>query len=75
MDALSEKVIVLGGELVGFRPVDDSYEFEYSLAVIDGVFIGLALDEENQSDLTQGRVQQWVKTLLLELGLAELVIA
>ncbi len=75
MDALGEKVIALGGELVGFNLVDDSYEFEYSLAVIDDVFIGLALDEENQSDLTQKRVRQWVQTLLLELGLAEPVVA
>ncbi len=75
MDILGEKVIQRGGELVGFRLVDESYEFEYSRSVIDDVFIGLALDEDNQSDLSRERIQAWVQTVLEEFGLAEPVAA
>lgn len=67
---LSEKVIERGAEPAGFMPVDESYEFEYSRAVIDGVFVGLALDDENQADLTEQRLQTWVQIVLEDFGLA-----
>lgn len=67
---LSEKVIDRGAEPAGFQLVDDSYAFEYSQAVIDGVFVGLALDEDNQNELTQARVKTWVATVLEDFKLA-----
>lgn len=57
-----------GGELVGFTPVVD-YELDSSLGVEDGVFLGLALDEDNQSELTPGRVSEWVSLLIEEFEL------
>lgn len=68
---LSEKVIERGAEPAGFQLVDESYEFEYSQAVIDGVFVGLALDDDNQSELTQPRTRAWVATVLEDFKLAE----
>ncbi len=41
----------------------DGYEFDESDAVIDGKFIGLALDEDNESDQTDARLQAWVDSL------------
>lgn len=70
MGILSEKVIERGAEPAGFWAVDDSYELEYSKAVIDGVFVGLALDEDNQSDLSEQRIQAWVEIVLEDFGLA-----
>ena len=70
MGILSERIIERGAEPVGFWAVDDGYEFEYSRAVIDGVFVGLALDDENQGDLTEERVQAWVQVVLEDFGLA-----
>lgn len=41
----------------------DGYEFEESTAVIDGKFIGLVLDEDNQHELTDERIENWVKQI------------
>jgi flavodoxin I len=69
MEILGTKVMQRGAEPAGFWLVDDSYEFEYSRAVIDGVFIGLALDDDNQSELTRQRTQAWVEVVLEDFGL------
>jgi len=38
----------------------DGYEFDESQSIIDGKFIGLVIDEDNESDLTTKRVDLWV---------------
>jgi flavodoxin I len=48
----------------------DGYDFEESRAEIDGRFIGLVLDEENQSDLSDTRIEEWVSLLKQERGIA-----
>lgn len=75
MGILSEKVMERGAEPAGFWAVDDSYELEYSKAVTDGVFVGLALDDENQGDLSEQRIQAWVEIVLEDFGLAVPVAA
>ena len=47
----------------------DGYSFRESLAVRDGRFVGLALDDENQAELTGARIQEWCGQLQAELGL------
>jgi flavodoxin I len=54
-----------GATFVGAWPTD-GYEFEASKAVVDGKFIGLAIDEDNQKDLTAGRIEKWVAQLKTE---------
>lgn len=51
--------------VVGKWPVD-GYDFEESDAVRDGEFVGLILDEDNQSKLTNERIQKWVEMLRKE---------
>ena len=46
--------------VVGFSDTD-GYEFEESISVIDDKFVGLVLDEDNQSELTKDRIDSWVK--------------
>jgi flavodoxin I len=41
----------------------DGYKFKASKSVIDGQFVGLVLDQENQKDLTQDRLDTWLKQL------------
>lgn len=41
----------------------EGYDFTESKAVRDGKFVGLALDEDNQSELTQQRIKTWVAQL------------
>lgn len=65
MGILEEKISELGGETVGYWSTD-SYEFTDSKAVRDGKFVGLALDEDNQSELTNDRIKAWVAQLQQE---------
>ncbi|ANV98062.1 flavodoxin [Helicobacter enhydrae] len=41
----------------------DGYDFGDSKAIINGEFIGLALDEDNQDDLTDSRIREWVENI------------
>ncbi|MDG2616392.1 flavodoxin FldA [Thermoleptolyngbya oregonensis NK1-22] len=67
MGILEEKISSLGGTTVGYWPVD-GYDFNESKAVRNGKFVGLAIDEDNQSDLTDERVKSWVAQLKREFG-------
>lgn len=56
-----------GAELVG--PVStEGYEFEESEAVIDEMFIGLPIDEDFESELTDDRIAAWLKTIQPDFG-------
>ena len=49
-------------ELVGAVSTD-GYTYDESDAVVDGKFVGLALDEDNEYDLTDERLQAWTDEL------------
>ena len=51
--------------VVGFWPVE-GYDFYFSLADRDGQFVGLALDDHNQEDLSDERISKWVEQLKTE---------
>jgi flavodoxin I len=38
----------------------EEYDFEDSRAVYEGKFIGLPIDEDNESDLTEQRINDWL---------------
>lgn len=59
-DKFSEKDAVMIGEVSG-----DGYEFDESAAFRDGKFVGLALDNDNQSELSEDRVKSWLDSLSL----------
>lgn len=63
MGSLYEVVSQSGANIVGHFEVTEEYYFEESKAVIDGSFVGLAIDEDNQSELTQSRVKLWCSTI------------
>lgn len=56
--AISEK----GCLFVGQVPADE-YQFSASEAVENGQFIGLALDDINESHLTAGRIAKWAEQI------------
>jgi flavodoxin I len=68
MGILEEKISSLGGETVGHWSTD-GYEHEASRADQGGKFVGLALDEDNQSELTDERIQGWATQLKSEFSL------
>lgn len=41
----------------------DGYEYSESESVVDGKFVGLALDYDNQEDLTEERIENWVEQI------------
>ena len=41
----------------------EDYDFSESEAVVDGAFVGLALDEDNEPDLSDMRIKNWLKQL------------
>ncbi len=51
-----------GANIVGDVPPDD-YEFNYSYAVREGRFVGLPIDEINESEKTEARIANWVENL------------
>lgn len=68
MGILEAKITELGGKTVGSWAIE-GYEFDESKAVKNGKFVGLALDEDNQSELTDERIKAWAQTLKSEFGL------
>jgi len=63
MGIIYEKVIAQGGTVVGQWDITEEYYHEESKAVVDGKFVGLALDEDNQPELTDERIEQWCKII------------
>ncbi len=68
MGIIEEKISAQGGKTVGYTSTD-GYDFNESKALRDGKFVGLALDEDNQSDLTDERIKAWVAQLKREFGI------
>ncbi len=67
MGILAEKIRSLGGTTVGQWPTI-GYEFNESKAVQNGKFVGLALDEDNQPELTESRISTWVAQVKMAFG-------
>lgn len=55
-----------GVKFVGQVSTDD-YTFDDSAAVVDGKFVGLALDDINEDDKTPGRIDAWLDDIKGEL--------
>jgi flavodoxin I len=62
-DAIYDRV-----DIVGAWP-NDGYTFNESAAQKNGKFIGLAIDKENQAELTDSRIKDWVNLLKKEFNL------
>ncbi len=62
-----DKIIEKGATVVGQWPTD-GYEHDESVAERDGVFMGLALDEDNESEKTEERIDTWLKQISKDFG-------
>jgi flavodoxin II len=65
------KVVNIGATSVGGWP-NQGYQFDQSQALTADkqFFVGLALDDENQFDLTDAYIDQWSRQIMQEFGLA-----
>lgn len=62
---LYEELQPTGAEFIGAFP-DDVYHFDHTDADVDGVVVGLLLDETNHPDLTDGRIEKWTEQIRRE---------
>lgn len=64
---LAKVIIENGGQIIGNWPSDE-YDFDESKAVMnDDYLYGLAIDEDNEDELTQSRFEKWVEKLEIEI--------
>lgn len=63
---LAEIVEEKGAIIFGMWPTE-GYEFDESVALRDDKFLGLAIDQDNQDDLTEERIEKWVEQIKGEL--------
>ena len=72
MGELWETIKELGSpQLIGIWP-NRGYEFDESRALYDeDHFIGLGLDDDNQWDLTEERIANWLAQVVQEAGIVE----
>ncbi len=70
---LGHVILENGGNLIG-PWTTEGYEFDASKAVFEAdgqtYFMGLALDEDNQSEMTDDRLFAWLQEISEELGVA-----
>lgn len=71
VDAMSEiyDCVKEGGAKVVGEWSTEGYEFEQSESVVDGKFVGLVLDQDNQSGLTDDRLTTWLQQIAPDFGL------
>ncbi len=65
MRLIYDQVLKQGAHVIGTWE-DSGYAYEHSEAIIEGKFVGLALDEDNQSELTTSRIETWCRQLMEE---------
>src|SRR5699024_6321025 len=69
MGTLRDIIVAKGAQIVGHWSTE-SYHFEASKGLVDDEhFVGLAIDEDRQPELTAERVSNWVKQVLAEFNL------
>ncbi len=56
-----------GADIIGQGISTDGYNFSDSEGVVDGVWVGLALDDINESGQTEARIDAWVAKVKSEL--------
>ena len=66
---VAERLRRTGARPVGRWPAD-GYGFTASLALDGAELLGLGVDEDNEPELTAGRVRDWVARVVAEAGLA-----
>ncbi len=66
MKLLYDKVIERGARVIGNRVPVEGFDFSHSESIVDGAFVGLVVDEMNEPELTDARIQAWATTIKQE---------
>lgn len=62
MGIMYEHIKTTEANVIGFTS-SEGYDHEESKAQIDDKFVGLVIDEDNQDDLTDERIEAWVEQI------------
>ncbi|MFV8781844.1 flavodoxin [Microbulbifer sp. SA54] len=70
MGMLHDVIVANGAAIIGHWPTE-GYEFEASKAEIEGqgAFVGLAIDEDQQEEMTADRLNRWCQQIAEEFAL------
>jgi len=63
MGTLHDVVVKNGGTVVGDKWSTEGYDYDESTAVTDDGFVGLAIDDDNQDDMTTERIEKWIEII------------
>jgi len=66
MGIIYEQITSSGAKIIGFTS-SDGYYHDASKAQLNNQFVGLAIDEDNQSDLTDKRIKDWTNIIREEI--------
>jgi flavodoxin I len=66
MGIIYEQISNSKAKIIGFTS-SEGYYHDASKAQLNNQFVGLALDEDNQSDLTDKRIKDWANTIREEI--------
>jgi flavodoxin I len=66
MGIIYEQIVNTKAKIIGFTS-SEGYYHDASKAQLNNQFVGLAIDEDNQSDLTDRRIKDWVNTIREEI--------
>lgn len=59
---MKKKLEAAGLEIIG-ETSTEGFDFSESKAVVDGTFVGLALDEDSEPELTEQRISDWLSDI------------
>ncbi len=62
MGTIYNEIADKGGVFIGSVETE-GYSYDESTSVIDGKFIGLALDHDNESHLSKSRIENWIQVI------------
>ncbi|OCG30016.1 flavodoxin [Gilliamella sp. Choc4-2] len=69
MGTLRDIITLKGAKIVGNWSTE-GYSFEASKSLVDNThFVGLAIDEDRQPELTDERINTWIKQVQAEMGI------
>jgi len=63
MGTIYKQVVKNGATIIGNGWSKEGYEFDESTALVEDTFVGLAIDEENQEELTDERITKWIEII------------
>jgi flavodoxin I len=72
MGMLHDVIVANGAKIIGHWSTE-GYEYDASKAEVDGqaLFVGLAIDEDQQEELTAARIDQWCEQIAIAFSATE----